>query len=173
MKITNCPLKSVNNLYEIVLCPGCRSPVCRKHGFYLRKGFHTQKYGTPIIIVVPRYRCLNPECPRCTFSVLPPMVMRYCRFFWPCLIALYQTLAGGATPYHLARYVWHVGREVILRAATLLRRLCPWVERLYREITDGNAARDTASMVKAVTAKIGRLELVERWYRHRYPLRFG
>jgi hypothetical protein len=101
------------------------------------------------------------------------MVMRYCRFFWPCLIALYQTLADGSTPYHLARYVWHVGREVILRAAALLRRLCPWVGRLYREITDGNAVRDTAMMVKVVTAKLGRLELVERWYRHRYPHRFG
>jgi hypothetical protein len=68
--------------------------------------------------------------------------------------------------------VWHIGREVVLRAATLLRRLCPWVERLYREITDGNAVRDTAFMVKVVTAKLGRFELVERWYRHRYPHRF-
>jgi len=26
--------------------------------------------------------------------------------------------------------------------------------------------------VKVVTAKLGRIELVERWYRHRYPRRF-
>jgi len=172
MKITNCPLKSAHNLHEIIVCPGCRSPDCRRHGFYPRKGFHTQMSGTWIIELVPRYRCLNPECPRCTFSVLPPLVMRYWRFFWPCLLALYQNLAAGSTPYHLAHHVWHVGREAILRAAALLRRLCLWVGNLYRELTDGRPLRDLAAMVKVLTAKLGRLELVERWRRHRYPRRF-
>jgi len=100
------------------------------------------------------------------------MVMRYCRFFWPCLLALNNALAEGSTPYHLARHVWHVGFGVIKRAAGLLRRLVPWVEGLHRELTDGAPAQTLERMVKIITAKLGHIQLLQRWYRHRYPLRF-
>jgi len=121
---------------------------------------------------VQRFLCLNKECSRCTFSVLPPMVLRYCRFFWPCLLALEQALATGSTPYHQAQHVWHVGWGVIVRARALLNRLTPWVEELHRELTDGGRVRGLGSMVQIITRKLGRIELLDRWYRHRYPLRF-
>jgi hypothetical protein len=53
-----------------------------------------------ILVIISRYRCLNPECPRRTFPVLPPLVLRYSRFFWPCLLALKMSLDQGLTPYH-------------------------------------------------------------------------
>ena len=169
MNIPNCPARRANGL---VSCPGCHLCQCRKHGFYLRKGFHAKNGAVAIPVWIPRYRCLNPECPRCTFSILPPMVMRYCRFFWPCLLTLSGNLDAGVSPSHLSEQVWHVGRGVILRAAALMDRLGPWVERLHREITDGKPMRRLELMVKIIAAKLGRPELVERWYRHRYPSRF-
>jgi hypothetical protein len=96
------------------------------------------------------------------------MILRYCRFYWPCLLAINKALTVSVTPYHLARHVWHVGYAVIRRAASLRKRLCPWVEELYREITDGKPMRKFTLMVKIITAKIGRFELVQRWYRHWY-----
>jgi hypothetical protein len=122
---------------------------------------------------VPRYRCLNPDCARRTFSILPPFVMPYCRFYWFYLLALRDCLAGGKTPYHLALHVWHVGRGVIVRAAAQLRHVGAWAEELHREITHGRPVCDLARMVKVITAKLGRVELVRRWYHHRYPLRLG
>lgn len=125
------------------------------------------------MVLVQRFRCLNQECKRCTFSVLPPMVLRYSRFFWPCLLALGQALASGSSMYHQARYVWHVERQVIVRAAALLDRLDTWVGGQYQEVTDGAQACELGFMVKIVTRKLGRIELIDRWYRHRYPLRFS
>jgi hypothetical protein len=51
-------------------------------------------------------------------------------------------------------------------------RLGPWVETLHREITDGKPVRRLELMVKIIVAELGHSELVERWYRHRYPRRF-
>jgi hypothetical protein len=172
MKIHFCPLSENNNDVVLVLCPRCHHTHCHSHGSYQRKGFNTRYNAIAIPISVPRYRCLNKECPCCTFSVPPPMVMRYSRFFWPCLLSLQQALSTGSTIYHQARHVWCVGWGVIRRAKGELNVLTSWVERLHRELTDGKPQRDLALMVKIITGKIGRLELIERWYRHRYPLRF-
>jgi hypothetical protein len=125
-----------------------------------------------IPVIVPRYRCLNPECPRNTFSVLPPLVLRYNRFFWPCLLAVKMYLDQGVTPYHLARYTWMVGRRVIVRAAAYLKHLEKWIRAIYREATDAEWHGELEYMVKVTTRKIGLIELVDRWYRHRYSRRF-
>ena len=95
--------------------------------------------------------------------------MRYCRFFWSALVAVKQSLAAGISAYWLARHVWHVGRGVIVRAAALLRDMAVWVAQLHQELTDGAAVHDLGQMVKIATHKLGRVELVERWYRHHYP----
>lgn len=158
---------------EKISCPACHSTFYRSHSSYTRKGFHRGDKAEVIEIPVPRYLCLNEDCPRCTFSVLPPMVLRYCRFFWPSLLALKQALASGSTHYHLAQHVWHVGRRVIVRAAALLDQLDTWCGQLYREVTDGVPACELGFMVKIVTRKLGRIELIDRWYRHRYPRRFS
>jgi hypothetical protein len=122
---------------------------------------------------IQRYLCLNPDCPRCTFSILPPNIMRFCRFFWTDLVVLKIALdAGVVAPRRLAKNVWHVGKGVILRASALLKSLCAWVAVLHQELTTGKPQRDFGLMVKIITAKLGRIELVWRWYRHRYPLRF-
>jgi len=122
---------------------------------------------------VPRYRCLNPDCRRRTFSVLPPNVLPYCRFYWLYLLSLKESLSGGATLNSLAQQVWHVGWAVIARGTALLRRMEVWVEQLHRELTDGGPGQELCRMVKIVTGVLGPCELVQRWYRHRYPLRFG
>lgn len=161
------------NTQAQVACPGCGWPSCRRHGCYVRKGFHAPNRAMAIPIKVPRYRCCNPDCARRTFSILPPFVMPYCRFYWFYLLALRDSWAGGKTSYHLARHVWHVGRVVIVRAIALLRQVGAWIEELHRELTDGWPTRQLARMVKFITAKLGRIELVRRWYHHRYPLRLG
>lgn len=172
MKIPYCPAKNIDD-QEKIFCPACHGTIYRSHSSYVRKGFHRQNKAWVIEIQVQRYLCLNEDCPRCTFSVLPPMVLPYCRFFWPGLLTLRQALASGSTPYCLARHVWHVGRRVIIRAAALLDRLDAWVGQLYQEISDGGQVRELGSIVKVIIGKISRIELVGRWYRHRYPTRFS
>lgn len=151
------------------VCPYCNTCHCRKHGFYTRKGFH----GSCAIVIpmpVQRYLCLNKECSHSTFSVLPPMVMRYCRFFWPCLLSLWKATASGISDHGLAS-IWNVGQRVILRAVGLKNTLGQWIEKLYRELKVGGPARSLKQMVKIITAMIGPDELRSRWYCHRYPQR--
>jgi transposase-like protein len=172
MNITNC--RTVNRTDKgKTFCPACHSFRCQRHGCYYRKGFHLPNYAVIEPMKIQRYLCLNPDCPRSTFSILPDNVMRYCRFFWTGLLALKAALDAGVCAKRLAENVWQVGTRVILRAAALLDRLCPWVGGLHQELTCGKPVRELAVMVKVITAKCGRLELSWRWYRHRYPLRFS
>ena len=152
-------------------CPRCFSGEYRPHGSYVRKGFHSRAGGTTILLRVRRYECLNPACTRRTFSILPPQVMRYCRFFWPDLLAVKQSLAVGISAYRLARYVWQVGQGVIARAAALLEQVRVWMTRLHRELSDGATPLGLGLMVKFATDTLGRVELVSRWYAHHYPRR--
>ena len=153
MKIPDCHVHYASNK-DHFLCPGCHCSLYRKHGFYIRKGFHTPNHTIVHPIKIPRYLCLNPECTRCTFSILPPDVMRYCRFFWPGLLVLKSALDAGAVLKRLARNVWHVGHKVMVRAAALLDRLCPWVACLHQELTAGKPERRLALMVKIIIKKL-------------------
>lgn len=120
---------------------------------------------------VQRYRCRNPACNR-TFSILPPDVVPYSRFFWPDLLSVGRGLAAGATPYRLARSQWHVGPGVIVRARVLLNRLGRWFGELCREITGGVVPVGLEAMAGLVTQHYGRPEFVHMWYRHIYPCRY-
>lgn len=171
MKIPVCHVPRTSNK-DCFRCPGCHSDLYRKHGFYVRMGFHAPNCAVAIPVKVQRYLCLNPQCRRSTFSVLPDGVLRYCRFFWSYLLAIKRALSAGSTPYRLARHVWHVGRGVIVRAADVLKRLEFWVTDLCRELTGGRTVYGLERMVRRATGILGRQELVQRWYRHRYPLRF-
>lgn len=171
MNILVCPLQHPTDPVP-VFCPGCHSHDFRKHGVYTRKGFHIRGAVATIPLVVQRYCCRNVDCPRSTFSVLPPQVLRYCRFFWPCFLAVKKALSDGQTCYHLARHVWHVGREVIRRASAQFERMSRWIGELHRETSEGGTVRDVELMVKIITRKIGSSELSNRWYRHRYHQRF-
>lgn len=150
-----------------IICPGCHCSDCRKHGVFIRKGFHRNKCNQLIIIVIPRFRCLNPECKRCTFSVLPPYVLPYCRFFWPHLLRIKHTLATGLSFNNLAQF-WHVGRRVIARAATLLNRMEQWISQVHQEVSNGAKPAGFVSKVKIVMKKLGCIELISRWYTHHY-----
>ena len=118
----------------VICCPGCHSTHCYRHGSYIRKGFHSFCRVIGGFTAVPRYRCINSSCRICTFSVLPPMVIRYCRFLWPCLTFLWGKIDSGATPYALSRQ-WSVGRAVIVRARALQASIEQWTGRLYQELT--------------------------------------
>jgi hypothetical protein len=163
MNILVCPLQQPTDP-EPVFCPGCQSHDHCKHGVYTRKGFHIRSGIVTIPIAVQRYRCCNKDCSRRTFSVLPTMVLRYCRFFWPCLLLVER--ASSTKP------VWEISCGVARRAAVVLAAIASWVSELYREVTDGRAGTHLGRMVKIIVHKIGRVELSNRWYRHRYPLRF-
>lgn len=161
MNIHVCPLQQPDTS-EPVYCPGCHSTDFCKHGVYTRKGFHVRGGIVPIPLTVQRYRCLNNECSRCTFSVLPPMTLRYCRFFWPCLL-LFGKSHGKGLP---------ISHGVAKRTVATLTLIHSWVKVLYREVTDGDRGFNLGGMVKIIAGKIGGTELSNRWYRHRYPRRF-
>jgi hypothetical protein len=91
------------------------------------------------------------------------MVLRYCRFFWPCLLWIAD--AAG-----IERST--ISSGVTRRLAAVLTAITSWVRELYREVTDGAAGGNIGRMVKVIVHKIGRIELSNRWYRHRYPRRF-
>jgi hypothetical protein len=88
------------------------------------------------------------------------MVLRYCRLFWPCLLSFGMSALS-------------IGHGVTRRAVTMSASICSWVKELYREVTDGGTGLGLGRMVKIIIGKIGRIELSNRWYRHRYPRRFG
>jgi len=161
MNILVCPLQQPI-APQPVFCPGCHPKHFCKHGVYTRKGFHVRGGIIPIPTAIQRYRCLNQECSRCTFSVLPPMTLRYCRFFWPCLHLLWRTHGKGLP----------ISRGVARRAEKSLALICAWVKALYREVTDGESGFGPGHMVNIIVGKIGGTELSNRWYRHRYPGRF-
>jgi hypothetical protein len=167
MNILVCPLLHITDTAP-VYCPGCHSHDHCKHGVYTRKGFHIRSGIVPIPIAIQRYRCRNKECTRCTFSVLPPMVVRYCRFFWPCLLSIAR--ASGVKS--LSFPALEISRGVAFRVAALLTAITAWVRELYREVTDGRIGTNLGRMVKSIVCKIGRTELSNRWYRQRYPRRF-
>lgn len=173
MNIYFCPLQYADQSSNVVVCPSCHNNQCSKHGCYTRKGFHTVNKSVNPVLRIQRYLCLNPHCKRSTFSVLPPMVLRYCRFFWPCLQAVWKALNDKLTPYHIATHIWKVDRSVIVRAAALQNIISTWVTKQHQELTNGCInIRSLALMVKIISFKTGRTELMNRWYCYRYPGRF-
>lgn len=173
MNINFCPLQYKHKSLS-VSCPFCHSNRCRKHGYYQRKGFHRKNSCIVIPMEIPRFRCTNPQCKHRTFSLLPQMVLRYCRFFWPCLQMIWSLIARGFRPYYIAR-IWEVDRAVIVRAVTLQSTLQSFVEKLHQEIYDGtvnHSGMTLTLMVKFVILKIGFSVLANHWYCHRYPRRY-
>lgn len=154
------------------ICPDCHWQNCPSHDVYVRKGFHRVNVcGDLVLITVPRFRCLNPHCPRRTFSTLPPRVIRYCRFFWPHLLCIQHHLSSGVRMHQIARSIFKVSWAVIKRAASLLQQMLTWVQQLYQEITDGQAVLPLSQMLTIILKKIDRFDLMHRWYCRKYPRR--
>lgn len=60
------------------VCPGCRTPSRRPHGFYERTLADLPWQGRPVSLQVQlrRFQCRNPACSRRTFSQTPPTLAR-------------------------------------------------------------------------------------------------
>lgn len=152
-----------------VKCPRCQFCHIRKYSSYTRKGFYVLKETPKIPMIIKRYRCLNPDCNVCTFSVLPCGVLRYCRFFYPGLLQVKNALSSEISFYKLARYVWHLRTRVIKRAAGEISRIGIWVTCTFREISDGGTVQGFNAAVKYLTHNMGSVDLTERYgyYPHR------
>lgn len=176
MNIIFCPLQLKFKSFDVE-CPFCHSKQCSKHGYYHRKGFHLKNTCLVIPKAIPRFRCNNPQCKHSTFSLLPAMVLRYCRFFWPCLQMIWDAIARGLTPYQIAK-TWGVDRAVIVRAAALQYTIQPFAGKLHQELSNGStdqiqSKNHTLSfLVRYIARKIGIVALMNRWYCHRYPRRY-
>jgi hypothetical protein len=98
------------------------------------------------------------------------MVLRYCRFFWFCLIAVIDALER-VTPAVIA-LTWNVGIGVIDRVQDLYHVLQQWVSQHYQELYPENTKnRSFLQMVKLLTRTFGLRALMDRWYHKRYSKR--
>ena len=173
MKIPFCFLTKPN-WPKSITCPTCRSSRSRKHGSYTRTSFHGQQDpAVALPVQIPRYRCLNPECRRCTFSILPEQVLRYCRFCLPSLLIIHLNHSAGMSLYQLIK-IWRIGRGVLKRALAMIDRFIPWICDLYRELFDGQPAqrKPVGVTIRRINLRLGWSEIVECWYRRHYPGRF-
>ena len=67
---------------EIGSCPGCREPSTRRHSRYFRHLQDLPAQGSPVMVKMQasRWRCLNGECERRTFTdQLPEIVCPHAR----------------------------------------------------------------------------------------------
>jgi hypothetical protein len=171
MNIDFCSIIPKHVSSSVVRCPHCNCTNCPRHGRYVRKGFHSKDRSVCFQVEIQRYRCNNKSCRHASFSVLPPLVLRYCRFFWPCLLAVWNQI-NSLSPLILAiAHTWNVGTGVIKRATELYSVIHEWVSKQYQEQCGDCKNRSLARMVKILTFKTGLADLMSRWYWHQYPAR--
>jgi len=107
-----------HNLTSDIICPGCGERLrIFKWGFYWRYLFSGQERTK-----IQRYKCRNPQCPRCTFSVLPrPLlpILRHPICFYLALLAMQRK---GVKIASLANTCKH-GRTVIRRCLKRARQI--------------------------------------------------
>ena len=171
MNIVFCPINQKHVFSTVVHCPHCNCTYCPKHGGYIRKGFHSKASSSCFQVKIQRYRCKNQLCKCASFSVLPPMVLRYCRFFWPCLLEVWNELDSLSSMAIKIAQTYNVGIGVIERASDLHSALHPWVSKQYQEHCDSCKIRSLAFMVKRLSFKTGLTDLMNRWYWYHYPAR--
>jgi len=99
------------------------------------------------------------------------MVLRYCRFFWPCLLEVWNELDSLSSMAIKIAQTYNVGIGVIERASDLHSALHPWVSKQYQEHCDSCKIRSLAFMVKRLSFKTGLTDLMNRWYWYHYPAR--
>jgi hypothetical protein len=171
MNIDFCSINQKHVSSSVIHCPHCNCTYCPKHGRYIRKGFHSKVSSSCFQVEIQRYRCKNKQCKRASFSVLPPMVLRYCRFFWPCLLAVWNEIDSLSPMIIAIAHTWNVGIGVIKRAKELYSVIHEWVSKQYQEQCDDCKIRSLARMVKSLSLKTTLTDLMNRWYWYHYPAR--
>lgn len=151
-------------------CPFCLLSHVWRHGTYERKGFHSRHGSEQIISVVQRYRCVNPDCPHCTFSVLPDGVIPYCRFFWSDLLRIHETSRERASSYKIARQWFGISVSAVWHVRKLLGRLSDWAQQQYRELMNGKTVSDLQQCVEGLVQKHGGTVLRYQWFRTNYKI---
>ena len=169
MNIVSCQINQKYDSSSVVSCPHCNCTYCPKHGHYIRKGFHSKASSSCFQVEIQHYRCKNKLCKHASFSVLPPMVLRYCRFFWPCLLAVWTEIKSLSPMLIAISHTWNVGIGVIKRATGLYFTIHEWVSKQYQEQFDSCKIRSLAFMVKRLFFKTGLTDLMNRWYWYHYP----
>lgn len=171
MNIISCPINQKYVSSSVVSCPHCNCKYCPKHGHYIRKGFHSKDSSSCFQVEIQRYRCKNKQCKHASFSVLPPKVLRYCRFFWSCLLEVCNEIKSLSPMVLTISRTWNVGVGVIKRATQLYSAILPWVSKQYQEQCNNCKVRSLALMVEILSFKTGFADLMNRWYWHHYPAR--
>jgi hypothetical protein len=153
------------------ICPYCGFGICWCHGRYSRKGFHRGPVRRLVILAwVRRYLCRSPDCGR-TFSMLPPGVLPYQRFFRSDFFTLSGWILAGRSAYSIARdWGLGVGQTVIRRAGERIWQVKAWVEKVAQE--------EWAAMYPILRKTVsGLLRFMDwpsftgRWFRAVYPRR--
>ena len=117
------------NLTSKIVCPECgERHRINKWGFYTRYLFHGDDS-----IYIQRFRCLNQECPRFTFSILPHPLLPVVRLPLCFFLMLLSMNQEGCSIADLAR---KSGRNwsVIRRALKLAKRLQSFLQNEVKTI---------------------------------------
>jgi len=94
---TSCVAKQ--NLISEIVCPECgERHRLTKWGFYIRYLFHGDDSTH-----IQRFRCLNRQCPRFTFSILPHPLLPVVRVPLCFMLMLLSMNQKGCSVAHLAR----------------------------------------------------------------------
>lgn len=151
-------------------CPYCHFPICWRHGFYARKGFHRPRCAsTKFELLVQRYLCRSPCCGH-TFSLLPKDVLPYCRFMLTGLFSILKDREAGRSAYWIARHQWDTTLRVILRTLARIGRMTEWFTELYRAYT-GEFEQDFKTLVSLLRKRFSWSRLTRLFFHHFYPSR--
>lgn len=124
---TSCVAKQ--NLTSKIVCPECgERHRLTKWGFYTRYLFHGDDS-----LQIQRFRCLNGQCPRFTFSILPHPLLPVVRFplcFMLMLLSMYQKGCSLADLARKSGKSW----PLIRRALNMGKRLRSFLENEVRTI---------------------------------------
>jgi hypothetical protein len=103
---------------------------------------------------------------------LPEEVLPYCRFFLNGLSGIIHDLAEGRTAYWIAKYRWSLPLRTILRAIGLIKKVTPWLERMYQEAT-GTIKMGFQALTQAVRKTMPWFPFTRHWFHRFYPCRAG
>jgi len=110
---------------QVVKCPECgeRDRIWG-HGSYQRYALAASHQ-----VAVPRFRCLQPRCPRKTFSILPFPFLRVVRHSLCTLMVLATLFVNGPTNKSARARELGIGRRSFNRALAKATDVMGWFER--------------------------------------------